>query len=62
MPSGLPLRGEIDDVPPEARAKAAARDAARAAKDWGAADALRAELQAEGWIVEDGPTGTTLRR
>jgi cysteinyl-tRNA synthetase len=59
---GLPLRGEIDDVPPEARAKAAARDVARAAKDWVAADALRAELQAEGWIVEDGPTGTTLRR
>ncbi len=59
---GLPLRGEIDDVPPEARAKAAARDAARAAREWGAADALRAELQADGWIVEDGPDGTTLRR
>ena len=59
---GLPLRAEIDDVPEEARAKATARDAARADKDWGAADALRAELQAEGWIVEDGPDGTTLRR
>ncbi len=59
---GLPLRTEIDEVPAEARAKAAARDAARAARNWGAADALRAELQAEGWIVEDGPDGTTLRR
>jgi cysteinyl-tRNA synthetase len=59
---GLPLRAEVDDVPAEARARAAARDAARAAKDWGAADALRSELQAEGWIVEDGPDGTTLRR
>jgi cysteinyl-tRNA synthetase len=59
---GLPLRARADDVPAEARAKAAARDAARAAKDWRAADALRAELQAEGWIVEDGPDGTTLRR
>ncbi len=59
---GLPLRAEIDDVSEDARAKATARDAARANKDWGAADALRAELQAEGWIVEDGPDGTTLRR
>lgn len=59
---GLPLHTEVDEVPPEARAKAAARDGARAARDWGAADALRAELQAEGWIVEDGPDGTTLRR
>jgi cysteinyl-tRNA synthetase len=59
---GLPLRGALDDVPPEANAKAAARDAARAARDWAMADALRAELQADGWIVEDGPHGTTLRR
>jgi cysteinyl-tRNA synthetase len=59
---GLPLRGELDQVPAEARALAAARDEARAARDWAAADALRAELQAGGWIVEDGPEGTTLRR
>ena len=26
------------------------------------ADALRSELQAEGWIVEDGPDGTTIRK
>ena len=37
------------------------RDAARAARDWGRADAIRAELQAQGWIVEDGPDGTTIR-
>jgi cysteinyl-tRNA synthetase len=59
---GLPLRAEIEAVPSEAKAKAAGRDAARAARDWAAADAIRAELQAEGWIVEDGPEGTTLRR
>jgi cysteinyl-tRNA synthetase len=50
------------DVPPEAAAKAAALDAARAAKDFATADALRAELQADGWTVETSKSGTTLRR
>jgi cysteinyl-tRNA synthetase len=50
------------DVPAEAAAKAAALDAARAAKDFAAADALRAELQADGWTVETTKAGTTLRR
>ena len=58
---GLPLHGDVKALPPEALAKAQARDEARAAKDWARADRLRAELQAEGWIVEDGPDGTTLR-
>jgi cysteinyl-tRNA synthetase len=51
-----------DDVPADAAAKAAALDAARAAKDFAAADAMRAELQAAGWTVETTKTGTTLRR
>ena len=50
------------DVPAEVAAKAAALDAARAAKDFAAADALRAELQAAGWTVETTKTGTTVRR
>ncbi len=50
------------EVPPEALAKARQRDEARAARDWVEADAIRDELQAEGWIVEDGPDGTTIRR
>ena len=45
-----------------ANAKAAALDAARAAKDFAVADALRAELQAAGWLVETTKQGTTLRR
>ncbi len=48
-------------VPDDVRARARARDAARAAKDWATADALRAELQREGWVVEDGSAGTTVR-
>jgi cysteinyl-tRNA synthetase len=50
------------DVPAEAAAKAAALDAARAAKDFATADTLRAELQAEGWTVETTKAGTKLRR
>ncbi len=58
---GLPLRYEIAAVPPEVRAMAKERDEARAAKDWARADRIRAELQADGWTVEDSPTGTVIR-
>jgi cysteinyl-tRNA synthetase len=50
------------DVPADAAAKASALDAARSAKDFAAADALRAELQADGWTVETTKDGTKLRR
>jgi cysteinyl-tRNA synthetase len=43
-------------------ARAAERDAARAAKDYAAADAIRDELQAAGWVVEDTAQGTSVRR
>jgi cysteinyl-tRNA synthetase len=59
---GLPLRGDPQTADADALAKAQARDEARAAKNWTQADALRQELQADGWIVEDGPDGTTIRR
>lgn len=51
-----------EEVPADASAAAAALDAARAAKDFALADALRAELQAAGWTVETTKAGTTLRR
>ena len=50
------------DVPADVVAKASALDAARAAKDFAAADAIRAELQADGWTVETTKGGTTVRR
>jgi cysteinyl-tRNA synthetase len=50
------------DVPADVAAQAAALDAARAAKDFAAADALRAELQAAGWTVETTKDGTKVRR
>ncbi|HTO70401.1 MAG TPA: cysteine--tRNA ligase [Myxococcota bacterium] len=59
----------LADAKPEAQesdaridALVAARDAARAAKDWKRADELRAELRALGVELYDSPTGTRWRR
>ncbi|MGD9791893.1 MAG: cysteine--tRNA ligase [Acidimicrobiia bacterium] len=50
------------EVPAEIAAKATGIDAARAAKDFATADALRAELQAAGWVVETSKSGTSVRK
>ena len=52
-------REAIDDVSAELVAR---RDAARAQRDWARADELRDQLGARGWLVEDGPEGTVVRR
>ena len=44
---------------PDIEAKIAARKAAKAAKDFKQADAIRAELLAQGVVLEDKPGGTT---
>jgi cysteinyl-tRNA synthetase len=58
---GLRLGSEVA-ADADALARARALDDARAAKDFATADALRAELQAEGWTVETTRDGTSLRR
>jgi cysteinyl-tRNA synthetase len=60
---GLPLRAG-SDTPADAATDALVRrrDEARAARDWARADALRDELEAAGWLVEDGADGTRIRR
>ena len=58
---GLVL-GATQDVPADIAAKAAALDAARTARDFAGADALRDELKAAGWTVETTKAGTTVRR
>jgi cysteinyl-tRNA synthetase len=60
---GLDLEGGSDDVLDAATtALVERRDQARQAKDWAAADAARDELVAAGWVVEDTPDGTKVRR
>ncbi|MGO8873157.1 MAG: cysteine--tRNA ligase [Acidimicrobiales bacterium] len=60
---GLSLRAGGDvDVDPAAADLVRRRDAARAARDWAGADALREELEEAGWLVEDSPEGTRIRR
>jgi cysteinyl-tRNA synthetase len=58
---GLEVRAEAGEVPDEIAALARQRDAARAAKDWAAADALRDQIVAAGFVAEDGPDGTVVR-
>lgn len=61
---GLSATGEVaaDRLDPETADLVRRRDAARAARDWATADAIRAELQARGWVVKDTPQGTELTR
>ena len=53
---------DVGDVDPVMVAKAAELDAARAAKDFARADALRGEIQAAGYVVETTKDGTRVRR
>ena len=58
---GLESLLEAGEGPPEeAVALAERRAAARAERDWAAADALRDELRQLGWEVRDGPQGPEL--
>jgi cysteinyl-tRNA synthetase len=61
---GLPLDGPAPVVPddPVIESLVARRDSARRARDFALSDALRAELLAQGVVVEDSPEGSTWRR
>jgi len=59
---GLALHSSDDDVDQASAELRGQRDLARAAKDWSEADRIRDELVALGWVVEDGPDGTLIRR
>ena len=51
-----------ETIPETVQALAAARAAARDAKNWAEADRLRAELHAAGWEIEDKADGYALKR
>jgi len=59
---GLELSTGGADVSGDVAAKATALDQARADRDYATADAIRAELQADGWTVETTKDGTAVRR
>jgi len=50
------------EAPPEILALLERREAARKARDFKQADALRGELKAQGWLIEDTPKGPRLKR
>jgi cysteinyl-tRNA synthetase len=58
---GLGRKGE-NEAPEELLALLEARQAARKAKDFKRADAIREELKAKGWLIEDTPKGARLKR
>jgi cysteinyl-tRNA synthetase len=59
---GLVLLASNDEIDAATTELVRARDEARAKKEWARADELRAELENQGWIVEDSSAGTVIRR
>ncbi len=51
-----------EELPPEVTARIGEREAARRARDWARADAIREELARMGYRVEDTPQGPRVRR
>jgi cysteinyl-tRNA synthetase len=51
-----------ETAPPEIETMLAERQAARRAKDFAQADALRNQMAEHGWVVEDTPDGARLKR
>jgi len=63
LPGGVEgCAAQADAVPAEILALVAERVAARKAREWARADALRATLIEKGWLVEDSAAGSTVRR
>ncbi len=58
---GVGVKTEAE-VPAEISALAEARMAAKKSKDFQRADAIREELKAKGWVIEDTPKGIKLKK
>ena len=59
---GLGILSSVHDVDEETQLFVSARDQARRDGKWSEADRVRGELESRGWIVEDSPEGTRIRR
>jgi cysteinyl-tRNA synthetase len=58
---GIGVKAEAE-VPAEIQVLAEARTAAKKAKDFKRSDAIRDELKAKGWVIDDTPKGIKLRK
>jgi cysteinyl-tRNA synthetase len=58
---GIGAKSEME-IPAEILALLEARQAARKTKDFRLSDAIRGELKAKGWIIEDTPKGPKLKK
>ncbi|MDD5141155.1 MAG: cysteine--tRNA ligase [Verrucomicrobiales bacterium] len=58
---GISVKTETE-IPAEILALAEARTDAKKAKDFKRADAIRDELKAKGWVIEDSPKGIKLKK
>jgi cysteinyl-tRNA synthetase len=54
--------GAAAEIPDQARKLLERRNAARQAKRWEEADACRNEIQQLGFVIEDRPTGSVLKK
>jgi cysteinyl-tRNA synthetase len=59
---GVGVKTEAAEVPEELLKLLEERQAARKAKDFKRADAIRDELKAKGWVIEDTPKGPKLKK
>jgi cysteinyl-tRNA synthetase len=59
---GVGAQASAGEVPAEILALLEARQAARKAKDFKQADAVRNELKAKGWVIEDTPKGARVKK
>ncbi|MBR0026862.1 MAG: class I tRNA ligase family protein, partial [Clostridia bacterium] len=59
---GLLVHKQVDDTPAEALELLERRQAARKAKDWPTADAIRDQLKAMGYAIEDSREGAKLKK
>ena len=58
---GIGIKNE-SEIPAEIQALADARTAAKQARDFKKSDAIRDELKAKGWVIEDTPKGIKLKK
>ena len=58
----LPLTRKSEEIPDELKNALQKREEARSQKDWALADEMRDFIHSKGYVIEDSPDGTVLKR